>query len=294
MLPQVASLVVADILLITGLSGAGRSQAADDLEDLGWFVVDNMPTELIDKVVEIASAGSALSQLALVVGTPTQQRDVLDVLRRLRLTSHRVRMLFLDATNAELVKRYGATRRKHPLAEANSGVEEAIAKERVLLEPVKGEADLVIDTSNLTVHQLKTQLVELFTSGEQGDTMQVSVVSFGYKHGLPTDVDLVFDVRFLPNPHWDEELRPLTGLDAPVRDYVMSQELSQKFLTELYVMLETLLPAYKAEGKSYLTIAIGCTGGRHRSVVIAEQISKWLADYRQHPRVTHRDISRNT
>ena len=159
MLLQVALLVVADILLITGLSGAGRSQAADDLEDLGWFVVDNMPTELIDKVVEIASAGAALSQLALVVGTPTQQRDVLDVLRRLRLTSHRVRMLFLDATNAELVKRYGATRRKHPLAEANSGVEEAIAKERVLLEPVKGEADLVIDTSNLTVHQLKTQLV---------------------------------------------------------------------------------------------------------------------------------------
>ncbi len=285
---------MADILLITGLSGAGRSQAADDLEDLGWFVVDNMPTELIDKVVEIASAGSALSQLALVVGTPTQQRDVLDVLRRLRLTSHRVRMLFLDATNAELVKRYGATRRKHPLAEANSGVEEAIAKERVLLEPVKGEADLVIDTSNLTVHQLKTQLVELFTSGEQGDTMKVSVVSFGYKHGLPTDVDLVFDVRFLPNPHWDEELRPLTGLDAPVRDYVMSQELSQKFLTELYVMLETLLPAYKAEGKSYLTIAIGCTGGRHRSVVISEQISQWLADYGQRPRVTHRDISRNT
>lgn len=294
MLLQVALLVVADILLITGLSGAGRSQAADDLEDLGWFVVDNMPTELIDKVVEIASAGSALSQLALVVGTPTQQRDVLDVLRRLRLTSHRVRMLFLDATNAELVKRYGATRRKHPLAEANSGVEEAIAKERVLLEPVKGEADLVIDTSNLTVHQLKTQLVELFTSDEQGDTMKVSVVSFGYKHGLPTDVDLVFDVRFLPNPHWDEELRPLTGLDAPVRNYVMSQELSQKFLTELYVMLKTLLPAYKAEGKSYLTIAIGCTGGRHRSVVIAEQISQWLADYGQCPRVTHRDISRNS
>ena len=285
---------MADILLITGLSGAGRSQAADDLEDLGWFVVDNMPTELIDKVVEIASAGSALSQLALVVGTPTQQRDVLDVLRRLRLTSHRVRLLFLDATNAELVKRYGATRRKHPLAEANSGVEQAITKERVLLEPVKGEADLVIDTSNLTVHQLKTQLVELFTSGEQGDTMQVSVVSFGYKHGLPMDVDLVFDVRFLPNPHWDEELRPLTGLDAPVRDFVMSQDLSHKFLTELYVMLDTLLPAYKAEGKSYLTIAIGCTGGRHRSVVIAEQISQWLADSGQHPRVTHRDISHNT
>ena len=274
---------MADILLITGLSGAGRSQAADDLEDLGWFVVDNMPTELIDKVVEIASVGSTLSKLALVVGTTTAQRNVIDVLKKLRLTSHRVRLLYLDATTAELVKRYGATRRKHPLA---------IAQERVLLETVKGEADLVIDTSNLTVHQLKTKIGEIFAAGEQGDTMQVSVVSFGYKHGLPTDVDLVFDVRFLPNPHWDEKLRPFTGLDAPVRDYVMSHEVSRSFLAQLFTMLTTLLPAYKAEGKSYLTIAIGCTGGHHRSVVIAEQIVQWLTDNEQHPRVTHRDILR--
>ncbi|NBQ44791.1 MAG: RNase adaptor protein RapZ, partial [Actinobacteria bacterium] len=145
---------MADILLIAGLSGAGRSQAADDLEDLGWFVVDNMPTELIDKVVEIAAAGESLSKLALVIGTPTAQIGVIEVLKRLRSSGHRVRMLFLDATNAELVKRYGATRRKHPLAEGKSGVEEAISKERVILEPVKAEADLVIDTSNLTVHQL--------------------------------------------------------------------------------------------------------------------------------------------
>ncbi|MFM1777169.1 MAG: RNase adapter RapZ [Actinomycetota bacterium] len=283
---------MADILLIAGLSGAGRSQAADDLEDLGWFVVDNMPTELIDKVVEIAAVGESLAKLALVVSTPTAQRDVVDVLKKLRLSGHRVRMLFLDATNAELVKRYGSTRRKHPLAEGKSGVEEAITKERTLLEPVKAEADLVIDTTNLTIHQLKNQLGELFTDDGELDTMQISVVSFGYKHGLPLDVDLVFDVRFLPNPHWDENLRPMSGLDEPVRDFVMEQCLSVKFLDQLTGMLTLLLPAYKSEGKSYLTVAIGCTGGRHRSVVIAEQLKQWLIQSSHNPRVTHRDISR--
>ena len=283
---------MADILLIAGLSGAGRSQAADDLEDLGWFVVDNMPTELIDKVVEIADVGESLAKLALVVSTPTAQRDVVDVLKKLRLSGHRVRMLFLDATNAELVKRYGSTRRKHPLAEGKSGVEEAITKERTLLEPVKAEADLVIDTTNLTIHQLKNQLGELFTDDGELDTMQISVVSFGYKHGLPLDVDLVFDVRFLPNPHWDENLRPMSGLDEPVRDFVMEQSLSVKFLDQLTGMLTLLLPAYKSEGKSYLTVAIGCTGGRHRSVVIAEQLKQWLIQSSHNPRVTHRDISR--
>lgn len=283
---------MADILLIAGLSGAGRSQAADDLEDLGWFVVDNMPTELIDKVVEIAAVGESLAKLALVVSTPTAQRDVVDVLKRLQKSGHRVRMLFLDATNAELVKRYGSTRRKHPLAEGKSGVEEAITKERSLLEPVKAEADLVIDTTNLTIHQLKNQLGELFTDDGELDTMQISVVSFGYKHGLPLDVDLVFDVRFLPNPHWNEDLRPMSGLDVPVRDFVMEQSLSTEFLEQLTGMLTLLLPAYKSEGKSYLTVAIGCTGGRHRSVVIAEQLKQWLIQSLHNPRVTHRDISR--
>ena len=284
---------MADILLIAGLSGAGRSLAADDLEDLGWFVVDNMPTELIDKVVEIASVGSKLSKLALVVGTPSAQLGTIEVLKNLRTSAHRARLLYLDATTAELVKRYGATRRKHPLANESLGVEQAIAQERVLLEPVKGEADLVIDTSNLTVHQLKAKISELFSDEQQVDTMQVSLVSFGYKQGLPTDVDLVFDVRFLPNPHWIEKLRPLTGLDPAVKEYVMSQDLSRKFLDELYSMLRLLLPAYKAEGKSYLTIAIGCTGGHHRSVGVAEQICSWLVASGQQPRITHRDILRD-
>ena len=283
---------MADILLIAGLSGAGRSQAADDLEDLGWFVVDNMPTELIDKVVEIAAAGESLSKLALVVSTPSAQRGVVDVLKRLKQSGHRVRMLFLEATNSELVKRYGATRRKHPLAEGNSGVEQAISKERALLEPVKAEADLIIDTTSLTVHQLKMQLSELFSEDGAVDSVQVSVVSFGYKHGIPLDVDLVFDVRFLPNPHWDENLRPMSGLDAPVREFVMAQDLANKFLGQVESMLSILLPAYGAEGKTYLTVAIGCTGGRHRSVVIAEQLKLWLNQNSQNPRVTHRDISR--
>ena len=227
-----------------------------------------------------------------MVGTPTAQVGAIAVLKRMRTSGHRVRMLFLDATNTELIKRYGATRRKHPLAERNSGVEEAIAKERSMLEPVKAEADLVIDTTNLTIHQLKSQLGDLFTQDGVLDAMQVSVVSFGYKHGLPLDVDLVFDVRFLPNPHWDENLRPLSGLDEPVRTYVMAQENSTRFLDQLSQMLNLLLPAYKDEGKSYLTVAIGCTGGCHRSVVIAEQLKNWLIQSGQNPRVTHRDISR--
>ncbi|MFM7829535.1 MAG: RNase adapter RapZ, partial [Actinomycetota bacterium] len=207
-------------------------------------------------------------------------------------SGHRVRMLFLEATVAELVRRYGATRRKHPLAEANSGVEQAVSKERSLLEPVKAEADLVIDTTNLTIHQLKNQLTEIFSESGANDSMQVSVVSFGYKHGIPLDVDLVFDVRFLPNPHWDENLRQLSGLDEAVRDYVIGNELTAKFLSHLESLLQFLLPAYKSEGKSYLTVAIGCTGGRHRSVVIAEQIKIWLQENSHKPRVTHRDISR--
>jgi len=198
---------VADILLIVGLSGAGRSQAADDLEDLGWFVVDNMPITLVDKVVELAENGAEDLQLALVLGTPSNQTNAIDVVANLREAGHRVRILYLDASTSELVKRYGATRRKHPLSSATVSVEEAIMKERSLLEQVKGSADLVIDTSSLNVHQLKSQIQDLFAAVGGKDVMQLTVESFGYKHGIPLDVDLVFDVRFLPNPHWDENLR---------------------------------------------------------------------------------------
>ena len=217
---------MADILLIVGLSGAGRSQAADDLEDLGWFVVDNMPITLVDKVVELAENGADDLQLALVLGTPSNQSNAIDVVANLREAGHRVRILYLDASTSELVKRYGATRRKHPLSSATVSVEEAILKERSLLEQVKGSADLVIDTSSLNVHQLKSQIQDLFAAVGGKDVMQLTVESFGYKHGIPLDVDLVFDVRFLPNPHWDENLRPLSGLDQSVSDFVLQQPLA--------------------------------------------------------------------
>lgn len=282
---------VADILLIAGLSGAGRSQAADDLEDLGWFVVDNMPIALIEKVVELAAAGEQ-SQLALVVGTAVHQTDAVVIVQRLREVGHRVRVLFLDASTPELVRRYGATKRKHPLASRFSSVEEAIHEERSILETVKGAADLVIDTSSLNIHQLKAQIVELFAPTGDRDVMQLSLVSFGFKHGIPLDVDMVWDVRFLPNPHWEEHLRELSGLDDAVSTFTIEQPLAQQFLDRAEEMLQFLLPAYQAEGRSYLTIAIGCTGGRHRSVAVTEAIGAWLAANGHHPRITHRDIFR--
>ena len=282
---------MADILLIAGLSGAGRSQAADDLEDLGWFVVDNMPIALIEKVVELAAAGEQ-SQLALVVGTAVHQTDAVVIVQRLREVGHRVRVLFLDASTPELVRRYGATKRKHPLASRFSSVEEAIHEERSILETVKGAADLVIDTSSLNIHQLKAQIVDLFTPTGDRDVMQLSLVSFGFKHGIPLDVDMVWDVRFLPNPHWEEHLRELSGLDDAVSTFTIEQPLAQQFLDRAEEMLQFLLPAYQAEGRSYLTIAIGCTGGRHRSVAVTEAIGAWLAANGHHPRITHRDIFR--
>jgi UPF0042 nucleotide-binding protein len=282
---------VADILLIAGLSGAGRSQAADDLEDLGWFVVDNMPIALIEKVVELAAAGEQ-SQLALVVGAAAHQTDAVVIVQRLREAGHRVRILFLDASTPELVRRYGATKRKHPLASRFSSVEEAIQEERSILETVKGAADLVIDTSGLNIHQLKAQIVELFAPTGGRDVMQLSLVSFGFKHGIPLDVDMVWDVRFLPNPHWEEHLRELSGLDDAVSTFTIEQPLAQQFLEKAEGMLQFLLPAYQSEGRSYLTIAVGCTGGRHRSVAVTEAISAWLASNGHHPRITHRDIFR--
>jgi UPF0042 nucleotide-binding protein len=290
---------VTDVLVITGLSGAGRSQAADDLEDLGWFVVDNLPTALVAQVVEMArQPGDMHHQLCLVVGNASQQADMVGMLRNLRDSGHRVRVLFLDASTGSLVKRYGATRRRHPLdleggqSSSESGIAAVIQRERELLQPVKAEADLVIDTSDLTVHQLKARLVELFGPSSPTDTLQVGIVSFGFKHGLPLDVDLVFDVRFLPNPYWDENLRPLSGLDGPVRTHVLDNPLATTFLLKLEDMLETLLPAYVGEGKSYLSIAIGCTGGQHRSVAIAERLAAWFQARDMRPRITHRDLVR--
>jgi UPF0042 nucleotide-binding protein len=284
-----------DILVITGLSGAGRSQAANTLEDLGWFVIDNLPSALIEKVAELGSVpGSSIDKLALVVGSGAHQADIIDVVGGLRCGGHRVRILFLDCSDAELVRRYGSTRRKHPLGEGGATVLAAIQDERAILEPVKGEADVVLDTTDLNVHQLKARMVDLFGLDASVSGMQTSITSFGYKHGLPLDVDLVLDCRFLPNPYWVERLRPQTGLDTDVREYVLSQEATGAFLTKLDELFDLLLPAYSAEGKSYLTIGIGCTGGRHRSVVLAEELARHLRRKGYDPRVQHRDIERRS
>ena len=280
-------------MIITGLSGAGRSQAADDLEDLGWFVIDNLPTELIPKVVELVRAPrSETPRVALVVGAGARHAELLPNLNALRASGARVRQLYLEASTEVLVRRYESSRRRHPLLAPGEGLAEAIERERDLLEAVREKADVVVDTSNLNVHELHDRIVGLFGETELDAGMQTRVVSFGYKHGLPVDVDLVLDCRFLPNPHWEEELRPQTGLDAPVRDFVLGQEAAGAFLEHLEALLDLLLPAYVAEGKAYLTIAFGCTGGRHRSVVIAEAVAELLRARGLPPVIVHRDLEK--
>jgi UPF0042 nucleotide-binding protein len=282
---------MSEFLVITGLSGAGRSQAADTFEDLGWFVIDNLPPALIAKVKDLVqSPGSTTERVALVVGTGQYFDELTPALEQLRSSTPRVRVLFLEASDEVLVRRYENTRRRHPLA-GDEGLLQGIQRERALLDTVKSEADVVVDTSDLNVHQLRDRLLELFAR-EVDKSMRTSVVSFGYKHGLPLDVDLVLDCRFLPNPHWVDDLRPLTGLDAPVREYVCKQPETGEFLSRLDDLLALLLPAYVKEGKSYLSVGVGCTGGTHRSVVIAEELADLLRKRGFDPTVSHRDINR--
>jgi UPF0042 nucleotide-binding protein len=282
---------VSEFIVITGLSGAGRSQAGDDLEDLGWFVIDNLPPSLIPKVAELAGVASGTERIALVVGTGPYHSDVLPALDELRLMGPRVRILYLEAATEVLVRRYESSRRRHPLAEPRS-IAEAIEAERTLLGPVREQADVVVDTTDLNVHELRERIVDLFGGTEDDRGMQTTVLSFGFKHGLPLDVDLVIDCRFLPNPHWQDDLRPLTGLDEPGIDYVLEQPITAEFLERLGDLLRLLVPAYVAEGKSYLTLAFGCTGGRHRSVAIAEEVTARLRRMGLRPTVEHRDVDR--
>ena len=283
---------MSEFIVITGLSGAGRSQAANVLEDLGWFVIDNLPPTLIDKVSELASApGSTITRVALVVGGRAEVDELVSALRTLRETGAGVRILFLEASDEVIIRRYTNTRRRHPQADGE-GIAEAVERERVMLQAVRQEADVVVDTTDLNVHQLRDRLVDLFGTDDPAQGMQTTVMSFGYKHGLPLDVDVVLDCRFLPNPHWVEALRPLTGLDPDVRDYVLRFPEAKAFLVQLDQLLDLLLPAYVKEGKSYLTLALGCTGGRHRSVAIVEEVADLLRRRGLEPRVTHRDIGR--
>jgi UPF0042 nucleotide-binding protein len=280
-----------EFLIITGLSGAGRSQAGGTMEDLGWFVVDNLPTALILDFAALATApGSGRDRVALVVGRDVDQLpELTGAVEELRGRGVTVRTVFLDARDEVLVHRFEGNRRRHPLGREK--LLEAIAVERERLAPIREAADLLIDTSDLNINQLRSRLMGLFVEGGT-ESMRMSVVSFGFKWGVPPDVDSLFDVRFLPNPHWVAGLRDLTGLDRPVREYVLGRPEAGEFLERVGGLLEFLLPAYEREGRAYLSIAVGCTGGQHRSVVLAEEIAGALRSGGRQVAVLHRDIGR--
>ncbi len=287
---------MAEFVIITGMSGAGRSSVSNVFEDMGWFVIDNMPLLLVGKVAELAEGPNAKAdKIAFVVGRNAPEElsaeGVLEAaVDQLRSANSRVRIVFLDANDEVLIRRYEGTRRRHPLSEYD-GVSAGIKRERALLESVKARADVVIDTGDLNVHELRERIHGIFNE-DNSSTMAVNVVSFGFKHGLPHDVDLVFDLRFLPNPHWVEALRPFTGQDAPVRDYVLGNPDAVLFKAKLLDLLDMLLPAYVKEGKSYLSIAIGCTGGQHRSVAMSEEVGRVITEWGYPTVVRHRDITK--
>ena len=283
---------MSEYLMVTGMSGAGRSTAGAALEDMGWFVIDNMPPALISKVSELVDgAGSEMERVAFVVGRGGGDLDhVLPAVDGLQVGRNRVRILFLDASDDVLIRRFEGTRRRHP--QAARGVVDSVAEERLLLSRLRDRADLVIDTGELNTNQLRSRLMEAFGGDEPGSTMRTSILSFGFKHGVPLDVDLMFDCRFLPNPYWDEALRSHSGLEPQVRKFVLDRPETSEFLHKLDDLLTTLIPAYVREGKSYLTVAMGCTGGRHRSVVLAEELARRLDDHGMPTTVFHRDVDR--
>jgi len=283
-----------DVLVISGLSGAGRSEAAKALEDLGWFVVDNLPPALIKTMVSLALApGNDIDLIALVIDARggTFFSEAMKELEKLRRDVCNYRLVFLEASDDVLVRRFDASRRRHPLA-PDDRVAVGIQRERDLMRPFREGADIVVDTSDMSVRALRTRLGSYFSDVRVADGLTSTVISFGYKYGLPLDADLVFDVRFLPNPHWVPELRPLTGLEQAVKDYVLGQSATTAFMDRLCDLLMVLLHGYQEEGRHYLTMAIGCTGGRHRSVVLSEAIGATIRDLGFRTKVVHRDVER--
>ena len=268
-----------EFLIITGLSGAGKSRAADVLEDLDYYCVDNMPVALIPRFAEFCAATQGRYEKVALV-TDVREKDgfgeLLSTLDELRAGDITCRILYMDADVSTLIRRYKESRRPHPLAVPGGTVEDAIRREIELLAPVKERADFVVNTKGLTLGRLQNRLFELLCGGERKRAIDVTVMSFGYKHGLPAEADLVFDARFLPNPFYVDELREKSGLDLPVKEYVFSFQQTRTFMEKLEEMLEFLLPLYIEEGKLSLTVAIGCTGGRHRSVAIAAALHDHL------------------
>lgn len=281
------------VLVVSGLSGAGRSVAAGALEDIGWFVIDNLPATMVPKVGELATgAGSGYDRVALVMSGHDQ--EMASAIHDLRAMVGSVQSVFLEASSDVLLRRYVSTKRRHPRTASahDAGLIEVIEEERGALIAARAAADLVIDTSNLNPYQLRERLTAEFAEAVEAETMRITVSSFGFKRGMPLDVDMVFDVRFLPNPYWDDDLREFSGKDPQVQEYVLDREPTKRFLDKLLALIEELLPAYAEEGKSYLGIAFGCTGGRHRSVAVAETVAAQLSADGWRPRVAHRDIDR--
>ena len=282
-----------DLVVVTGLSGAGRSTAAKCLEDLGWFVVDNLPPSLLATMVDLGSRSKgAVPTIAAVVDVRSRafSSDLQSSLTEIAKHGVRPRVLFLEASDDALVRRFESVRRPHPLQGAGRLVD-GIARERRLLREVRGEADLVLDTTVLNVHELRAKVVAAFGDRESTDRLQLTILSFGYKYGLPVDADLVVDCRFLPNPHWVPELRPHTGQDPDVREYVLAQPGAQEFLERYEGLVRLLAEGYRREGKRYVLLAVGCTGGKHRSVAMTEQLAERLGSAADLT-VVHRDLGR--
>jgi UPF0042 nucleotide-binding protein len=285
--------VAPELTILTGMSGAGRSTAARCLEDLGWFVVDNLPPGLLGSMVELAGhTQGTVPRIAVVVDVRGRSffADLHETLARLAAFAVDPRVVYLEASDAALVRRFEGVRRKHPL-QGDGRILDGIARERELLHELRGEADLVIDTSDLNVHELRAEIEKAF-AGEGNPTLQATVLSFGFKYGLPVDADMVVDVRFLPNPHWVPELRPLTGLDPAVSAYVFGSTEAAQLVDRFGEVLRLTLPGYVREGKRYLTLAVGCTGGKHRSVALAEAFGRLLRADDVEVQVVHRDLGR--
>lgn len=281
-----------DVILVTGMSGAGRSTATRALEDIGWFVVDNLPPTLMTNVVDYVSQRTGSRKVAVVADVRGGQlfEELRDSLVAIKAAGHDLRVLFLEAGDEALVRRYESSRRPHPLQRDDSLLG-AVQRERKLVSDLRADADIVIDTSNLNVHELRRSIEASF-SDDDHVALRATVMSFGFKYGIPVDADLVADLRFLPNPYWDPNLKELSGLDAAVNDYVVASDQAQEFLTKYAELINLVEDGYLREGKRFVTIAMGCTGGKHRSVAMAENLSARLVKSGVEVRVVHRDLGR--
>jgi RNase adapter protein RapZ len=281
-----------NLIIVSGMSGAGRSSVADVLEDLGWFVVDNLPPMFLTAIVDQVVGTGASPRLAIVVDVRTGMffDELGAALQDLRTKGYRPVTLFLEASDDVIVRRQESVRRPHPL-QGEGRLLDGIRRERDRLGDIRASADLVIDTSNLNIHQLAARIVNAFGDEENAE-LRATVVSFGFKYGIPVDADVVADMRFLPNPHWQPDLRPMTGQDQPVSDFVLAHPLTQQFLQNYEDVLDTLRTGYLNEGKRFVTVAIGCTGGKHRSVAMAEEIARRLRAKGSPTLVVHRDLGR--